>query len=37
MKNIYSFLPKHKKILDTTYHRLPHYIFVDDSPSTVKI
>ena len=27
MKNIYEFLPKHKKILDTSYHRLPHYVF----------
>ena len=27
MKSFYEYLPKHQKVLDTGYHRMPHYVF----------
>lgn len=35
IKNIYDVLPKHKKIIDTGYNRMPHYVF--DEAETQKI
>ena len=37
MKSFYEYLPKHKKILDTGYHRMPHYVFDANAVENIEI
>lgn len=30
VKSLYDVLPKHRKILDTGYNRMPHYVFDEE-------
>lgn len=37
LKNLYDVLPKHRKILDTGYNRMPHYVFDESDAQSISV